>query len=127
MCEIIFDLSDDKKDYRGILFANVDKKQIEQEDNVKIEESENAQVTALIWINPDKSWEMKGCLKYEDGETQILEGKFDEAVNETYILTAIYNIPLTNKRWHRNPCGTAKGIRRIIDEENFPETLEEMI
>lgn len=131
---VIFDLTNSKNTYKGILFAEIDTTELENSEFVKSLNLPSPPsdfcigVMGIIWVDEQGIWNAKVRLKFPCGNKQVMSRKFDKEhiqkvnINETYVLTHIYEIPMKRKMWLKNEDGTADGILELIKKSDMIES-----
>jgi len=128
--EVIFDLSREDYDYKGVLFAQADHSTVYKEMLgcfPPLPEDYCAAIMAIIWTDEKGIWHFKMRTKFPSGNKQVFSHTFDSEdeknlnINETYVLQYIYTIPMIKKVWKKNPDGTPKGIVKICEDLDMVE------
>jgi hypothetical protein len=124
--QYIFDLSNPKHKYKGVLFAEIDNDSICEEcGGMAIPQNFVAGVMAIIWVDEENIWNVKTRFKFPSGNKQIFEKKYDNEdsskINETFILHDLYRFPMVNKRWFQNKDETAKGLFDLMQQADMIE------
>lgn len=129
---VIFDLTNSKNTYKGILFAELDNNECikRMEESFPPPPSDYCVgVIGIIWIDEQGVWNAKVTLKLPTGNKQVLSKKYDKEhfmkvnINETYVLNHIYRLPMKKKMWLKNEDGTANGILDLIKKFYMFESL----
>ncbi len=126
---IIFDLTRHDYNYKGVLFAEMDNKAVFAETGMPPPKKWTAGVMAIIWTDEIGCWHSKIRIKFPSGNKQVTSRSFEEEfnekvnVNETYVLNKIYEIPMVNKIWTKNPDGSPEGIVKIIKDLDMVESM----
>jgi len=123
MSEIIFDLTNPKLIYKGVLFAEGDNSFLDEDwGGPKVPQKYAPGIMAIIWVDEKGTWHHKTRLKFpQSGSKQIYSKNYKKEqqqgikVNETYILNDIYKLPMINKIWNPNPSGDSWGIVEIVE------------
>jgi hypothetical protein len=126
----IFDLTDFSKNYRGVLFAEVDNEEMDNLWNSIFGTSKRyvAGVMAVIWTDKDNKWFAKMRIKFPSGSKHVVSFDFSTPeyekinVNETFILQYLYQMPMVNKIWTPNPSGDGIGIVEIMEKLDMIES-----
>ncbi|MFA7192373.1 MAG: hypothetical protein WC089_03700 [Candidatus Paceibacterota bacterium] len=122
--DYIFVLDREDYDYKGVLFAEADDLEM---GGPKMPKDYVAGIMGIIWTDEKGQWHAKMRIKFPSGNKQVMtlnfEKEFDEKmnINETYVLNRMYQMPMKNKVWTKNPGGTIPGIVKIVQDLNMVE------
>lgn len=125
---IIFDLSREDWDYKGIFFGELDTNAVDKEYGMAAPKGFVAGIMAIIWVDETDTWHLSTRIKYPSGNKTVfhcayhLEKVEGVNVNETYALNHLYKFPMTNKVWTPNPEGKAEGILKIMKDLDMIES-----
>ena len=122
---IIFDLTRQDWNYKGILFAEMDNNVIfgDMPPYMKPLKDYVIGVMSIIWTDEKGIWRQKTRLKFPSGNKQVFEKDYGQVCNETKVLTDIYRLGLINKTWYPNKDGTCEGILRTLEESDMIESM----
>lgn len=113
----IFDLTNPDYKYKGILFAEIDNKEVFSDCPFPIpnESIFHGGIMAVIYVDENQIWRCTIRIKHLSGNKHVLRKEFGKESNCTSILQTIYNLlPMKNKIWTKNQSETAEGILEII-------------
>lgn len=120
--ETIFELTRNDWKYKGILFAYLDYKNFEFDDDIS--DLHKHEVVVTIWADENDDWIAKGRVKFSSGNKAVFEKNYGKNRNETKILTELYQeIPLKNKKWCRNKTQDIQGMMEILEKNNVIESI----
>jgi hypothetical protein len=128
---IIFDLTNPLFKYKGILSAIVDIDELSRSKACPCHSPKDSiiELIAIIWMNEKEEWNYKVRIKFPSGNKQVGGKNLGCYCNETKCLHDIYKIvPMKDKYWFKNPCGTVNGILEILEREEMIlsiQTIEE--
>ncbi len=128
--QIIFDLTDETNNYRGVLFAEMDNAEVDKQMNSPFPTPKEyvAGVMAVIWTDKNGGWHAKLRIKFPSENKQVISMDFTKPeyknvkVNETFVLQQMYKMPMVKKIWTPNPSGEAMGIVDIIRDLDMVES-----
>ncbi len=124
---IIFDCTNDQWKYKGIMFAEMDNADVTKiMGGMEAPAGFVAGIMAMIWVDELGIWNWKMRIKFPSGNKQVVSNRFDpkkhQNLNETYLLKDMYRMPMIHKSWHPNPCGTADGLIKIMEDTDMIES-----
>ena len=128
---VIFDITNEKNIYKGVLFAELDHIEAAKKLNCPYPAPTSDYIVgilALIWVDENGVWNAKMRLKFPSGNKQVISKKYEEEhkenihMNETYVLNHLYEMPMKNKSWHKNKSGTPQGILDILEDTDMIES-----
>lgn len=120
---VIFDLTKENCDYRGIIFADVDFAAMPDGCGPPLPASFQAGVMAIIFIDENGDWQLVSRIKFPSGNKQVIKKNFGKDSSETVILQTLYNTPMKNKIWARNHGGKPDGIVKILEDLDMIESI----
>ncbi len=130
--EVIFDLTHENWQYKGVLFAEVDNKEMDKSwpGSPSIPQKFAAGVLAIVYVDDKGIWHYKGRLKFpQSGNKQVFSKSYEKQqqqgakINETYALNDIYcAMPMIHKTWTPNPSGEGWGIVEIMEKLDMIES-----
>jgi len=115
--QTIFDLSNPKWIYKGVVSATLDHEEIMP--GFPPPKGYIAEVIAIIWVNENSEWILKARMKFPSGNKQSYERNFGKNANETKLLTELYLIPMKNKFWFPNVSGKGEDIIKILENNDM--------
>jgi hypothetical protein len=125
--QIIFDLTNETNNYKGVLFAEGDNSDDEFRW-MNVPQKLAPGVMSIIWVDEEGTWNQKTRLKFPlSGSKQVYSKNYKKEqqqrikVNETYVLNDIYKFPMINKIWTPNPSGEPRGIIEIMQKIDMIE------
>lgn len=121
--DYIFEVARDDWLYKGILFAEADNKEIQDDCPFPKDDRFVTGIMGLIWVDEQGIWRGKIRLKFPSGNKICANVDGEKDWNETKILTGFYKFPMINKRWYPNPDGSKEGILKIMQESNMIESM----
>lgn len=130
---IIFDLTNRKNTYKGVLFSEMDHIEAGKQLDCPFPPPPSdycVGIMAIIWVDEDGIWNAKMRLKFPSGNKQVVCRKYDEehkeniTINETYILNDLYKIPMRKKIWLKNKSGTPEGMFDLIKDADMIESIK---
>jgi len=126
MSEVIFDCTNPKHLYKGVLFAEVDNGEVKKEMNSPFPTPKDyvAGVMAIIHVDENGIWHLTARIKFPSGNKQVIRLQENPPCNETKLLQKFYKIPLVNKIWTPNPSGDSDGILNIIKDLDMIESIQ---
>jgi hypothetical protein len=129
MSKVIFDLTNPKCIYKGVLFAEGDNSQLDNFGIPPIPQKFAPGIMAVIWVDEEGTWHHKTRMKFpQSGNKQVFSKNYKKEqqqginVNETYVLQDIYKFPMKDKVWTPNPSGEGQGILEIIEKLDMIES-----
>lgn len=129
---IIFDLTNSKNNYKGVLFAEMDHLEAGRRLSCPFPPPPAdycVGIMGIIWVDEDGIWNAKIRLKFPSGNKQVICRRYDQEhkeninINETYVLNDIYQMPMKHKHWLRNESGTPEGIVELIQQADMIESF----
>ncbi len=128
---MIFDVTREDWQYKGLLFAELDNQEICNFSgllNQGMPEDYIVGFMGLIWVDEKGIWNGKFRLKFPSENKQICHKIYDKEaknnipVNETVVLQEFYKMPLIKKRWYKNESGKPEGILEILEKSDMIES-----
>lgn len=132
--QVIFDVTREDHQYKGVLFAEVDFEKMDKETDCPFPTPKNyiAGVMAIIWVDENGIWNAKMRVKFPSGNKQVVTKFYDKehkegiSVNETYVLNDLYQLPMVRKNWLKNNDETPWGIVELIKNADMVESMTMM-
>ncbi len=129
---MIFDLTRQDCQYKGVLFAELDNQEVCNTVGMpgRVADDYCVGFMGLIWVDEKGIWNGKFRLKFPSENKQICHKIYDEeaknniTVNETLVLHDFYRLPLIRKRWYKNESGKPEGILEILKESDMIESMK---
>lgn len=130
--KIIFDISRDDWNYKGIFFGEIDNVTVDKECKPPFPTPKEylVGVMAIIYIDENEIWHLVARMKFPTGNKHVLRRAFiekkdkDKTINETYCLQYLYKMPMSKKLWTPNPSGKGWDIVKIIQNLDMIESVK---
>jgi hypothetical protein len=120
----IFELDEREGDtYKGVFFAEFDNDFVcDMAGMPPMPKEFVAGVMALIWIDKDGEWQMRGRTKFPSGSKQVYAHSFGKDSSVEEVITFINKLPLKNQLWTPSPNGTVDSIVKIMRDLDMVES-----